>query len=337
MADHGIEHVPGVPLEPSAFEGAARAADVLHVHWLYPLLRGPHRPWRGPDPMIRDGLARLGSIRALGVPLVWTVHNLEPHDGFRRGEREAYQAVHDMADLRVFHSESARGGAEAAYPACGGASIVTYHPALGPGLEGDFPVPRPRADVLADEGIPPGHRLLLCFGQIRRHKGFDVAMRAMRRLAGDAVTLVVAGRPVDRSIHRLRWLGAGRPSIRLVPEVLPPARLSDLLGAADVVLLPYRTITGSGALMHALGAGRAVVTSDLPYFREILGMEPDAGVLVPPNDPRALAQGIRELLARDPRARVAAARALAGRFSWDAAAAPVARWIRARVAGAPPR
>jgi glycosyltransferase involved in cell wall biosynthesis len=317
--------VPHAPLDPETFSGRDPVADVLHLHWVYPLWREGR--WAGliPGLRVRRGLALLEGIRATGAPLIWTVHNVKPHDGYRRGEQSAYARLHALADLRVFHSQSAMAEAHALGGQGRGETLVLPHG----NYQGAFPPPAPDAEVRAREGIPQGARLLLCLGQVREYKGFDVAVRAARTLERDACHLVVAGRPIDHSARRLEELASGAGNVRLILEELPAQRVADLLAAADVVLLPYRAITGSGMFLHALTAGRGVVASDLPYFRELLAAEPDAGVLVATEDPDALARGIRAFLA-SPRekAREAAAR-LARAFSWESVTAPLARWIHA--------
>src|SRR4051794_33359304 len=60
--------------------------------------------------------------------------------------------------------------------------------------------------------------------------------------------------------------------------------------------IPYREITGSSALMSAVTFHRGVVASDLPFFRETLMGEPDAGRLALPDDPDALARTIPDYL-----------------------------------------
>ena len=71
---------------------------------------------------------------------------------------------------------------------------------------------------------------------------------------------------------------------------------------ADLVVLPYRNIEQSGVLYTALAFGRPLVLSSVGGFPEIA--EQGAARLVPPEDPEALAEALRELLA-DPAAREA--------------------------------
>ena len=59
-------------------------------------------------------------------------------------------------------------------------------------------------------------------------------------------------------------------------EFVSDQAYSDIVAAADAVLLPYRKITGSAVLLAAWTLGRGVVASDLPYFREMADGEPES-------------------------------------------------------------
>ena len=98
----------------------------------------------------------------------------------------------------------------------------------------------------------------------------------------------------------------------------------DLTAASDAILLPYRAITGSSALLSALGLGRGVLTSDLPYFREILAGEPEAGMVVSGWDTATWGNALLEYLERRPAAvRSRAALRLAARYHWDRCVEPL--------------
>ena len=323
LEPHGIAHVRDVDLDPSAFTGDARVADGVHLHWAYPLWReGPGRTRAG---RLRRALDRIRAIREAGVPIAWTVHNLLPHEDAWRGEREAYAALHELVDLRVFHSESARDEARTLFGPVETDSIVQYHG----NWDGALPPGTDRAVVRAREGLPADARVLLCFGQIREYKGFDRAVDALFALnASSPATyhLVIAGRPLGDAARALERRTRGSDDVTLVLREISDQRLADLLGAADAVLLPYRSITGSGVLLHALTAGRGVVATDLPYFREVLARGPAAGELV--GQSRDLADGVRAFFARDLAERQAAARELADRFAWPIVVEPLVGPLR---------
>src|SRR5262245_57621059 len=105
-------------------------------------------------------------------------------------------------------------------------------------------------------------------------------------------------------------------------------RLADFIHAADSVLMPYRNITGSSALLASLSLGRGVIASDLAFFREIPAPEPKAGVLFIPSDARDIARAIDVFFSVPAESRHAAARRIANRYDWDPVIRPVSDWLQ---------
>jgi glycosyltransferase involved in cell wall biosynthesis len=88
--------------------------------------------------------------------------------------------------------------------------------------------------------------------------------------------------------------------------------------AADLVALPYRSATGSGIAQIAYGAGVPVVATRTGGLEEVVE-EGATGLLVPPEDPAALARAIERYFdeGMDARLREGVARARL-RYGWDA-------------------
>jgi glycosyltransferase involved in cell wall biosynthesis len=107
-------------------------------------------------------------------------------------------------------------------------------------------------------------------------------------------------------------------TVRFVDRFVTDPEIPAFMQRADLVVLPYRNIEQSGVLYTALAFGRPLVLSSVGGFPEIA--ERGAARLVPPEDPGALAEVLRELL-RDAAARgalgEAAAREAATMHSWD--------------------
>ena len=180
-----------------------------------------------------------------------------------------------------------------------------------------YPPPRPAADVIQDLGLDVRLPVVSCIGRLRDYKGLDLVCATAEHLAGRVQT-VIGGLPYPGfDVRLLREAAASTPGLRLLERTLTDAEVADITGASDAVLLPYREITGSGALLTALGMGRGVVASDLPYFREILGGEANAGVVVPSREPAVWAEHVLDYLKRPVEARQRAALRLAEQYSWD--------------------
>jgi glycosyltransferase involved in cell wall biosynthesis len=128
-------------------------------------------------------------------------------------------------------------------------------------------------------------------GRLAFQKGFDVLLRAIRDV-GNA-TVVIVGDGEDRSelealagrlgvADRTIWVG-------WTDDVLPHVR------SFDVFVLPSRFEGFPLAVLEALLAEKAVVAADVGSISEAV-IPGETGLLVPPNDPAALAAAIRQLL-----------------------------------------
>jgi glycosyltransferase involved in cell wall biosynthesis len=162
-------------------------------------------------------------------------------------------------------------------------------------------------------------------GQLYPWKGVDVLVEAMRNVR-DAELVIVGGLPPERDLDRLKNL-ASRLSVGdrvRFRGFVPPPELEAERARADVFAIPLldsttaRLFTSPLKLFEAMASGRPIVASDLASIREILRHEENA-LLVPPGDPRALAQGIERLLMDPALSARLAARAFEDvkAYSWD--------------------
>jgi glycosyltransferase involved in cell wall biosynthesis len=131
--------------------------------------------------------------------------------------------------------------------------------------------------------VPAGARVLLCVCRLEPQKGVDVAIRALAELP-DAWLVVLGEGPQRAELERL----AG-------DRVYMPGRVPDVaawLRRADVLVHPVRWEGFGLAVLEAMLAGVPVVASDVSSLPELVG---DAGILVPPDDPSALAAAVSRI------------------------------------------
>ena len=186
--------------------------------------------------------------------------------------------------------------------------------------------------VRARLGLPD--RFVLFVGTIEPRKGLDVLLDAYAALAASngGVELVLAGRlgwDYDGLLTRVdAWKGPGR--VRRVGYVAAED-LPALYASAGVTVYPSREEGFGFPPLEAMSCGVPVVATDTSSLGENLR---GAAELVPPGDPRALADALRRLL-RDPRLRAERRRAgldRAAAFRWEDTAAATLRCYR-EVAG----
>jgi len=258
-------------------------------------------------------------------------------------------------DALVVHAQSE---AREAWTRSGGRQVVTTFLPVHE-LGGAIPS---RTDARATLGITAPN-VALFFGHVRPFKGLDIALRAWRELKAD-VLLVVAGeawwekaaeyealaqelgltvilsrRSTVEGPPHYRAEGRGsfdRPSaaqddraVRFDFRFIPDSEIATFFAAADVVLAPYRIEAQSGVALTAFHFARPVIATTVGGLPEII--DGSNGILIPPEDPSALANAIDEFFTtRDRAALELAAAASARRYSWPEYAAVFAALLDRR-------
>jgi len=163
---------------------------------------------------------------------------------------------------------------------------------------------------------------LLFVGRAETRKGLPVLLRAYEALRGAGVDarLTVAG-ATEAEVEPLLLDVEG---VRIAGRVEEQEKWR-LLGEADLLVAPSLGGESFGmVLTEAFASSTPVVASDIGGYRDVVRDGTD-GILVPPADPAALGEALRELaIDHDGRARMAAAaRERAERFSWPTVTAEV--------------
>jgi glycosyltransferase involved in cell wall biosynthesis len=133
--------------------------------------------------------------------------------------------------------------------------------------------------------------VVLTVGRLDVQKGLDVLLRAAVRVS--EARFVIAGEGPERAI-----LEAQAADLALGDRVLFLGYRTDipeLLAASDVFVLPSRFEGSSLAVLEAMAAGKPVISSAIGGTDELI-LSGDSGLLVPPDDPEALATELTRVL-----------------------------------------
>lgn len=289
--DHDLEFggVPGAMEEfvAATLDGRARhlqlGGRVRDPSKLWEMLRLRHRlgSWRPDVVHVQDSLTHDMRIAvAGGYPwrrYALTVHDPAPHPGDPEPSRRILlvrRSLRRHADLIFSHSDVLIEELRALGDVRGATAVVPH------GFGAPTPTPL------------PAEPSLLFFGRISHYKGLDTLLDAMPLVWEEQprVRLVVAGSG-DVPAHP----ALADPRVTLREEHVPDTALPGLFAECTCVVLPYRQASQSGIGSEAKQYGRAPIVTDVGGLPDLVDAE--TGRLVPPEDPRALAAAIVEVVA----------------------------------------
>jgi colanic acid biosynthesis glycosyl transferase WcaI len=151
----------------------------------------------------------------------------------------------------------------------------------------------------AELGIADGTTVALYSGNMGNKQGLEILADAARLLANRKdIQLVFCGGGSGRADLQQRCVGL--PNVRFL-ELQPLKRLSDLLGMADIHLLPQRAdaadLVMPSKLTGMLASGRAVVATAAAdtELGQVVAVDAACGLIVEPERPQALADAIAAL------------------------------------------
>lgn len=254
----------------------ARAGGVriLHIHWVFgltfagsgssELLRRLSQMWFA---------AILNWCHVLSIRVVWTAHNILPHDRVFHDDQAARARLVRASSHVILHD--ARVGTQIAALVGDGVAL----PPMTVVPHGSFVDARAgqatnRREARLRLGLPQEARIVLFFGRVTADKGAGDLTAAFDALPGDGPhvpLLVIAGRCTDPVLLRQLQTAADELDGRLVLDLrqLPDDDLHAYLAAADVIAMPFRNVTTSGSALMAMASGRPVVVPNLPQLASL--------------------------------------------------------------------
>jgi alpha-maltose-1-phosphate synthase len=318
----------------NAMAAAGTDADLVHVHTWYTHLGGI--------------LTKLN----YGIPLVLTVHSLEP---MRPWKREQLGGGYDislwvertaieMADAVIAVSESTKADVLRLFDVDPARVQVIHN-----GIDLQEYTARQDQGLLKRHGIDPAQPYVLFVGRITRQKGIIHLVRALPHLDPGFQVVLCAGAPDTTEIEEemksaVEAAQQERPGVVWIGEMLPKSEIIALYSGAEVFVCPSIYEPFGIINLEAMACGTPVVASAVGGIPEVV-VHGETGLLVPveqmnvaPFEPVNadtfafhLAEAINELMRDEARRRSMgekARRRVEENFSWEAIARKTAELYR---------
>ena len=280
--------------------------SVIHIHWPAFTVDAPRRLKLPLSSALFELSLRV--LTVLRIRIVWTVHNVMPHQPETTDDAQVVRRLAGVANAIIALTTTTIGELQSVGAAVDRVSVVPHG-----NYDGVYPDSWDRASARKELELAEDEFVVLFFGNVRPYKGVASLIQAAGRVDAKLRVLIVGGGADD--VVRAAIAGASVPLLHVDRRVD-----DDLVAlyhkACDVVAIPFTRVTNSGSAVLALTLGRPIVVPKLGALRDLPS---DVGWFYEPDDPDGLRDALQQ--AADDRselqARAIRARAHADSLDWN--------------------
>lgn len=235
-------------------------------------------------------------LRAFGVKLVYTAHNILPHESKRIDYLLTYLVIKG-ANRIIVHSYYIKTKISGIFKVDPDKISVIPHGNF------DFYIPGSSTDKCESRkklGLNESSNIILFFGFIREYKGLDLLLEAFEiaALKDLNLELLIAGEPASRTLLDRYQDIIKQSSVqdRIIPHFnyIPVNEVAEYLTASDAVVLPYKNIDHSGIVHLAYSFGKPVIATKVGDFEESIE-QGKSGYILNNNNAECLAETINKI------------------------------------------
>ncbi len=282
-AGQSINAVSASPEEALAQLPDVAGRGVYHLHWEDHIFRRMpvNEDRRGAVQKLLDDL---DNFRAAGGRIIWTRHNLRPHED-AGAELHANMVPHlsKLADVTHVHSHAALEDLAQIGQANLASSAIIAH--------GNFANAYPewsRAPARKELGFDDENLVFLLFGRQTDYKQTSHAAETFASIDDPEARLLIVGVGAETALGDV----ANDPRISCIDGFVADAEVGKYFAACDIALMPYSHSLTSGAALLAHTLGRGVLGVDAAGIRDVVSTG-RTGLLYRQGDETGLSNALR--------------------------------------------
>lgn len=258
--------------------------DIIHIEWLPLLVKSKMEIY----------FVKLWKL--LGIKIVYTVHNILPHDtGIKYKNR--YKIIYDLADALMCHIQKTKNALVSDFGVSSNKIYIIPHGPMYCEYKNDNMNKEAACEKLK---LDSKRKYVLMLGIIRPYKGIEFLLKTWK-IVSDMIPeakLIIAGNGEKQYIDSIKKLIEElglKESVITRFEFIPTEEVPLYHYASDVVVFPYKDIDQSGALFTAMALGKPIIATNIGGLKETI-IDGKSGYLINYGDCEMFAKRIIELI-----------------------------------------
>lgn len=259
---------------------------IFHLHWLSFSVSMP-LPGRK-QLSYGYSLLCLYAIKLLGYQLVWTVHNVVPHEAQTTDDLALMRLLSRIADAKIIHSRYTLQQMQEYGLDTSNTTVIPHGNYIGV-----YPKTITALEARQKLGISKDEVVILFFGLVRPYKGIEDLLDAFTKLKLPGVRLLIAGKCIDERLKCSVTEATRHANVSFYDGYVERNDVAAYFVACDMVCLPFQAITTSGSTLLALSFGKPIIA---PRSGALLDLPTNVGYLYNPQKPAALAGSLKRAI-----------------------------------------
>lgn len=239
--------------------------QIIHIHWPAFSIGGKHSVFKKFSYLFFK--LCMSTLKLTGYRIVWTVHNVLPHEPQTSNDLLLMQELSRSANAKIVHSSYTVNQMKIRELSIDNIVVIPHGNYINvyPDTISEAAA-REKLNLASDEFV------ILFFGLIRQYKGVDSLLEATKELSQkySKLRVLIAGKCLDPEIEALIGNAGKEFNVSFHNGYVPNEDVATYFKAADLVCLPFKSITTSGSTLLALSFGKPLIAprsgalTDLP-------------------------------------------------------------------------
>ncbi|SFG96271.1 glycosyltransferase [Sporolactobacillus nakayamae] len=237
-----------------------KSKDIVHFHWIAGYYQSNNRI----SMLIRSLklLLFLNLLRLRGIKIVWTVHNVYPHEYKWKNIEKIIRKMFIQKCNKLFvASVSIKQTVIDEFKVNPSKIEVILHGHY----KNAYPIQN--VDYRRKYSIPSDKIVFLFVGAIREYKNVSQLLEAFTKLDRPNVHLIIAGKVFD-DMRLIAETFPKRNDITYDLRFIPDNELADLINISEYIVLPYKNITTSGTAILSVSLRKKIIVPDTSFMKE---------------------------------------------------------------------